>query len=117
MEKFKTLGAKRYFYKKGDEYFATVAGSNKKGTAEFLSKQEKPFEAFNENMVVPAEYSKRMVLSYIDDETTGWVTDYKGDRYFYHSPSAIHMEPTTYSMGMSDEFIAYLREIMYDGWK
>lgn len=116
-DQFKTLGAKRYFYQIGDKYFATVAGANKAATADYLSKQEKPFEAFNEHLIIPKEYSKRMVVRYIDDETFGWVTDYKGEKYYYHEMSSIHMEPTAYSISISDSFYDYLREVWMDGFK
>lgn len=110
-DKFKTLGAKRYMYLEDGEYHITLAGANKKSTAKYLSMFNKPFDHFNRNLCIPKEYSGRLTITYIDDETSGVVVDYKGKPYHYHELSSIHMEPSEYNLTMSDEFINYLKGV------
>lgn len=112
-DKFKTLGAKRYLTVKGvqstePEYVITLAGSNKKKTMEYLVGTGDPFGNFTDGLSIPPENSGRLILSYIDNETTGTVVDMFGVPYEYHELSSIHMEKSEYNLSMSEEFIRYL---------
>lgn len=103
-DKFKTLGAKRYMYQVGDNIKLVTAGTNQKGTTEYITtKFPDPFDAFSENLVVPEEYAKRIVATFIDKERSGWLTDYMGNRYYYDVDCGIHMKPSTYSYSITDE--------------
>lgn len=108
-ERFKTLGAKRYLYETSDgELHLTVAGTNKDETLYYLINQQffegkDAFNNFNNKLVIPSEYSKRLTATFIETERAGWVTDYLGNRYYYRSPSAIHMENTSYSFSIADK--------------
>lgn len=126
-ENFKTLGAKRYLtfkHKKrtivdGDLtvqltepiYEITLAGSNKSKTKTFLRKEGDAFRKFDDKLVIPPEFSGRLTLTYIDDETEGEITDYLGNKYWFHELSSVHMEKTEYSLSMSEEFKKYLLDI------
>lgn len=106
--KFKTLGAKRYLYEdqKGKRHL-TVAGTNKASTLEYLELQEKKtgksiFILFDDNLVIPKEYAKRLIATYIDEEVMGYMTDYLGNRAFYSAPSGVHMVPSSYTFTLSD---------------
>ncbi len=112
-DKFKTLGAKRYLTMKGvqstePKYMITLAGSNKKKTMEYLVGTGDPFGKFTDGLSIPPENSGRLILSYIDNETTGTVVDMFGVQYEYHELSSIHMEKSEYNLSMSEEFVRYL---------
>ena len=112
-DKFKTLGAKRYLTMKGvqstePKYMITLAGSNKKKTMEYLVGTGDPFGNFTDGLSIPPENSGRLILSYIDNETTGTVADMLGIPYEYHELSSIHMEKSEYNLSMSEEFVRYL---------
>lgn len=128
-EKFKTLGAKRYLtfrhetrtIKEDDgtiiqltepKTVLTVAGANKVKAAAYLRSTGKPFEEFKDGLLIPPEYSGRLTLTYIDDETEGDIVDMNGVPYHYHELSSVHMEPSDYHLGMSEEFIRYLKGIV-----
>ncbi|MBD5232336.1 MAG: hypothetical protein HDS66_09355 [Bacteroidales bacterium] len=127
-EKFKTLGAKRYLTfrhesrQKQEEdgtlvqwtepvYMITLAGSNKSKTAAFLRNTKDAFNNFDNDLIIPPENSGRLTLTYIDEETEGDVVDCNGVPYHYHELSSIHMEPSEYHLGMSEEFIRYIEEV------
>ena len=112
-DKFKTLGAKRYLTVKGvqstePEYKIALAGSNKEKTMEYLVGTGDPFGKFTDGLSIPPENSGRLILSYIDNETTGTVVDMFGVPYEYHELSSIHMEKSEYNLSMSEEFVRYL---------
>ena len=110
-DKFKTLGAKRYLTQKDGKFSLTVAGVNKKSACKYLEESGDPFKFFTKDLIIPADYSKRNVLTYIDDETNGLVCDYNEVVLPYHEMSSIHMESTEYSFSMSDQFIKYLKGV------
>lgn len=107
--KFKTLGAKRYLYtdSKGKNHL-TVAGTNKASTLEYLEKVEAEtgvsiYEQFNDGLVIPEEYAKRLIATYVDEQQMGYVTDYLGNRAFYNSPSGVHMVGSPYTFSITDD--------------
>lgn len=128
-EKFKTLGAKRYLTFRMEErkpfedngmtvqlteptHVITLAGSNKKKTITFLRKTGKPFENFKNGITISSQYSGRLTLTYIDDETEGDIVDMYGIPYHYHELSSVHMEPSEYHLSRSEEFVRYLEEVV-----
>lgn len=108
-DKFKTLGAKRYLVEKKGSVKLTVAGANKKKACYYLISTGKPFEKFKHNLVIPAENSGRLILTYIDKETSGVLVDYNGVPYQYKELSSVHMEKSEYHLMQSDAFIKYLK--------
>lgn len=110
-DKFKTLGAKRYFVLVDGKYELTVAGANKAMACKYLTlkRNKDPFDMFADGLCVPAEYSGRNILTYIDCETEGIVYDYLGEPLEYHEYTSIHMESSDYNMSMSAEFKEFLR--------
>lgn len=113
-KRFKTLGAKRYlgFYEKykgkNNVLVSTVAGANKKKMAEYLKTFPDPFDAFTADLIVPPDYSGRLISTYIDTPTAGAVTDYLGNTAQYEELSSICLTPSEYTLNMSSEFISYL---------
>jgi hypothetical protein len=65
---------------------------------------------FADGLCVPAEYSGRNILTYIDCETEGVVYDYLGEPLEYHEYTSIHMEASDYNMSMSADFRDFLRD-------
>lgn len=110
-KRFKTVGAKRYLVEKDDGTIVqTIAGLPKDAGIEFFNACENPFEIFkagdkDDALVIPADKTGKNILTYIDNDTSGTVTDYKGQTASYSSLSCIHMEETAFSMSLSDEFL------------
>lgn len=120
-DRFKTVGAKRYMYEQDGEYHLTVAGVNKKKAMQYILKTyANPFDGLDEGLVVPGEYSGRLLLDYCNDEPcSGVVTDYLGVEGEFSELSYIHMEPTTYELTYSMDYKAYtdaLLEVRDDSW-
>lgn len=125
---FKTLGAKRYLVSKPHiqsftdnglevtielvEFELTVAGVNKRKAMAYLKKGGHPFMSFDVNLVVPSEYSGRLISTYIDEETEGDIVDYSGIQYHFHELSSIHMEPTDYSIDRAEQYRNYLKGVV-----
>lgn len=120
--RFKTLGAKRYMVEHGDNIEITIAGVSKKAGMEYLRETYKDndsiFNAFEENLVFPAEYtyidengnekvgngSGKLLHTYIDCHMSGEIIDYMGNKSTYHEFSGIHMENTAYELSIDDEY-------------
>ena len=104
---FKTLGAKRYIFRKDNKLSITVCGLSKKSGKEFIENQEKPFLFFNDGMFVDCEHTGKMTHTYIDKEIENTVSDYLGNVAYYHEKSFIHLEKTDYLLSLSDMYIKY----------
>lgn len=112
-ERFKTLGAKRYMVQKDGKVNITVSGLNKKIAVPYLQQKfgERIFEEFKQGLYVPPEYTGKNTHTYIDNERSGIVTDYLGNKCTYHELSAVHMESADYHLSLSKEYVDYLTEI------
>ena len=104
---FKTLGAKRYIFRKDNKLSITVCGLSKKAGKDFIENQEKPFLFFNDGMFVDCEHTGKMIHTYIDKEIENTITDYLGNTAYYHEKSFIHLEKTDYLLSLSDMYIKY----------
>lgn len=113
---FKTLGAKRYLVETTDgEIKPTIAGLPKKKAKKFFEKQENPFKTFSAGdkknpLKVPKEDTGKNVLTYVDEEHSGYIKDYKGNTLFITSKSYIHMEKTSFNLSLSSDFISIIGE-------
>lgn len=111
-DKFKTLGAKRYMIEKDGEINITVSGLNKKVCVPYLLSYFKdPFKGFDDDLYVPPEYTGKNIHTYIDEERTGTVTDYKGTSYEYHELSCVHLAPGDYSLSLSKQYVEYINSL------
>lgn len=109
--RFKTLGAKRYMVQEDDEYSLTVSGLNKKICMPYLiDKYKNPFDAFNDDMYIPPDYTGKQTHTYLDLPADGEVTDYMGNKYQYHMQTGIHLENAEYNLSLSKAFIEFLKE-------
>lgn len=112
-KRFKTLGAKRYLvqYSKDNKILLTVSGLNKKIATPWLIDKygtDGCFEAFDNKLFVPKEYTGTNTHTYIDNTKEGIVTDYLGVPYHYKELSGVHIEKSEYTMSLSKEYIDYL---------
>ena len=117
--RFKTLGAKRYlteFEEDGQlKLSLTVAGLNKKVALPYLIKKYKNndgvFNAFSENLEIPAEFTGKLTHTYIDNESSGDIVDYMGNCGHFHELSYIHLEPASYVMSLTEQYIQFLKGV------
>lgn len=110
-KKFKTLGAKRYMVQKDDgTYSLTISGVNKHFAIPYLYETygDHILDEFKDGMIVPPEFTGKNIHTYIDEETTGFITDCNGVTIPYHELSSIHLEESGYELSLSREFIDYL---------
>lgn len=108
--RFKTLGAKRYMTEKNGEISLTVSGLNKFVAMPYLMEKygDDIFDAFDDELYIPPNYTGKNTLTYIDDEQEGIVTDYLGTPAEFHTPSGIHMEPADYSLSLSADYMKFI---------
>ena len=111
--KFKTMGAKRYLWKKEDTtYFMTVSGVRSAVAIPYLlTLSGEPEDNFNETLNLPAGKSGKMIHTYIDDETEGIITDYLGNTGYFHELSSIHLKESGYDFSLKSDYIKFLENI------
>lgn len=110
---FKTLGAKRYAVMKNGEFSITVSGLNKKQTVPWMLRTfDNPFDAFTDNLDVPAEATGKLTHTYIDTSWSDMLTDYTGQTSLVWEHSCVHLEPVEYSLSMAKEFLLYINSFM-----
>ncbi len=122
-DEFKTLGAKRYMvrYNKNDEHYKeeldgvsiTVSGINKKKALPALVSSAKKkhisvFDLFDDDMYIGCEESGKLLHTYIDREIEEEVTDYLGNISIVNELSSVHLEPTSYSLSIADDYLNYV---------
>ena len=115
IDKFKTLGAKRYMTEKAGEVSITVAGLNKK-VGDLLSEKAKlcgkdVFSLFSDGMSIDGVDTDKLTHTYIDDSITAEIVDYMGKKCVIDAPSSVHLEPAPYMLSLSRTFINYLKKI------
>lgn len=109
--RFKTLGAKRYMVEQGGKINITVSGVNKKTAVPYLVKKygDKIFDAFKENLTIPAEHTGKLTHTYIDDERRGILIDWTGKRGEYDELSSVHLENAEYSLSIAEAYVNFLK--------
>lgn len=103
-DEFKTLGAKRYMVRCGDDYEITVAGVAKSAVGYIVANGA--FDCFNLSLTIPSAYTGKLTHTYLDDE---FIDICKG--HIVSAPSAIHLEPAEYSMTEDTTWIDFLNSI------
>ena len=107
-KKFKTLGAKRYLVQKQDDsYKLTMSGVVSKKALKYMISIGDPFEVFEDDLLIPGDYTGKLTHTYLDEEQTGEIDGYK-----YKVLSCVHLEPATFEIGISELFKKYLLGIM-----
>lgn len=115
--RFKTLGAKRYMVEHDNgEINITVSGVNKYTAVPYLINtygKNDVFNAFNNGLYIPKGYAGKNIMTYIDEETIGILTDYQGNETVYHEGSSVHMEEGDYTLQIGKEYIDYMKGVRY----
>lgn len=101
---FKTLGAKRYIFKKDGVWQITCAGLGKEQGMKYLKTLGSPIDFFKDNLTVPASYTGKNTHTYIDVPKSGTVTDYLGNEYKYSVKSGVHLEPAEFTLSFEKNF-------------
>lgn len=117
---FKTLGAKRYLTFDGEEMQMTVAGLSKKDGLKYLQEISdddviKTFNNFTNEMYIPSERTSKNTHTYIDEEQTYFVTDYKGNTKEVTSLSGVHLEKADFTLSIGKRYAEFLRNLK-DGY-
>lgn len=112
--RFKTLGAKRYLYEEDGQLYLTVAGLSKMNGVNYMIEQcnndfSKVFDMFTDDLFIPAENTGKNTHTYIDIEMTEEIEDYNGVKQTVTSLSGVHLEPTSFSLSISDYFIKFYK--------
>lgn len=111
---FKALRAKAYMVMEDFKLYMTVSGINKKTAIPYILNtvgKYKAFQYFNDDMVVPAEYTGKLTHYYLDDAMEGTITDYRGKTVYYRSESGIYLEKTPYNLSLQNEYLQYLKQV------
>ena len=56
-------------------------------------------------MYIPSEHTSKLTHSYDDNERTETITDYTGTTKQVNSKSFIHLEPTEFTLNITDVYI------------
>lgn len=95
IDKFKTLGAKKYAMEKGGQLQITVSGVNKKSGAKAIGK----IENFKDGKIFNYDESGRLIATYNDDQPDVIIDGWKMDcRY------GINLMPTTYKLSLEPTY-------------
>lgn len=103
-DEFRTLGAKKYGYKIGDEITTTIAGVNKKRGSDFFS--DNGLDALHDGTVIPK--SGHLVAYYNDDEIHRITVDHCE----MTTASNIALVDDTYTIGMTGEYLDLLEKAL-----
>lgn len=110
--RFKTLGAKRYLVEEDNLLYLTVAGLSKMNGVNYMIEQcnndfTKVFDMFTDDLKIPKENTGKNTHTYVDEEITETIIDYQGKKETITSLSGVHLEPTSFSLSISDYFIKF----------
>ena len=111
---FKTMGAKKYIYEDEKGLHLTVSGVRKSAVSQISN-----IEEFTDGLVFDYEHAKKLTHYYMDNQKPFTYTDCQGNKYHSKQQHAIVLQPTTYSLGITDEyetFIEMLMGILPDGY-
>ena len=73
------------------------------------------FFIFNENLIIPPEYSGRTVSKFVDSSRAGYIKDYLGNRSWYTAESGIYIENSSYSFSITDDMKRAMEWLLYEG--
>ena len=111
-DRFKALRAKCYMTEHDGQVSITVSGVSKRAAVPWILKQKKdPFRLFQDGLHIPKEYTGKLTHTYLDDEYEDTVTDFQGHTTRIRERSGIHMEPCSYDLSISEEYIEYISDL------
>lgn len=103
-KKFKTLGAKKYCYvDKSNELHMTVSGVRKSAVSQLHD-----IEDFKDGTVFDVEHAQKLIMTYVDDMPPIVWNKGKYDEFHSNYQHGICAQPTTYSLGITDDYESIL---------
>lgn len=113
---FKTLGAKRYLIKQGDNYQLTVAGLSKRNGMDYIIEQcendpLRIFNRFSHDLFIPADRTGKMTHTNVETAGEYMITDYDGVQSRVISESGMHLEPASFNLTMSEDYLEFLTNL------
>lgn len=106
-DKFVTMGAKKYAYEEEGKLHVTISGVNKK---KGVSRLEGDINKFlEEDLTFDYNQSGRLIHYYLDNQPHFKFTDIDGNIYTSRYNYGIVLQPTTYTMGVTDKYIELLK--------
>lgn len=116
-DEFKSLGAKRYIGRVGNDIKLTVSGVNKKVCVPYLIDTfgiDHVIDKFEIGLLIPEGKTGKLLHYYIDHDQSGTFTDYLGNDYTFRSePPGIYLEDTSYNFDISQDYINYLKGVQH----
>lgn len=115
VDRFKTLGAKRYMtYTDGKGYKLTVAGLSKQNGMDYIRELgnddvETVFKMFDDGLSIPSDRTGKNTHTYVDTKREMMVTDYEGKVCGVKSLSGVHLEKASFELGMSGKYLEFLK--------
>ena len=107
--RFRTLGAKRYVTEQNGKQSITIAGLNKnKPTAYMIEHWGSVFDALQDGMYIPEEWTGKKTHKYIDEPIKAHVTDYLGNEADIEELSGVHMSGCDFTLSLTSEYIGLL---------
>lgn len=103
LTEFKTLGAKKYIYRQDGILKMTVSGVRKKAVEQIGNIDE-----FNDGLVFDYEHAKKNIPHYIEEQREIVWNRGKYDEWKSTNKYGICIQPTTYSLGITDEYLALI---------
>lgn len=105
---FKTLGAKKYAYiEEDDSLHITVAGVSKSASKALSSLDE-----FKNGKVFNYKEANKLTHYYYDEQEQITYIDVQGNTYTSTQKHSVILQPTTYTLGITDEFEALINEYL-----
>lgn len=105
-DRFITLRAKCYAYEDGDGLHATISGVNKKYGVRALDGK---LENFKNGLFIDYDNARKMIVNYNHDQGEIIFEDYQHKQHRYVDNFGICLQPTTYELGISEEYENLLR--------
>ena len=103
-KKFKTLGAKKYCYVDNDDKLhMTVSGVRKSAVSQLHG-----IEDFKDGTVFDVEHAQKLIMTYVDDMPPIVWNKGKYDEFHSNYQYGICAQPTTYSLGITDDYESIL---------
>lgn len=104
-EEFITLGAKKYCYRKNGELHITVSGVPKQA----VDALEDDINNFKDTLVFDYAHARKNTHFYTIQEPFTF-TDIDGNEYTCKDSFGIVLQPTTYKLGLTDEYLNIINE-------
>lgn len=110
IKRFKTLGAKRYVTEYADgKTSATVSGLPKKSLENYCKENNLDIiEVFKNDLIVPSEYTHKLVSIYNDFPYDEIVEDIQGNIEKMHENSGVYLKPSDYHLTVEKTYLQLL---------